>query len=161
MSVADEWCVSVFKCKPEQVKGAVPEFYRFVNSLEGVKSSHFLVRDRVDDEAVFSFRVIVDPRQKRVIKSKIAYKLGTLLSDDKFAVEPSSDGPLYSFAAWEPKRLISEVGSKKFDDLTKFLRDISKLTVKMIKKRLFRFKRKSRTHSRNSLDVRMHRIWHS
>jgi hypothetical protein len=66
-----------FKCKPEQIKTTLPELYHFVNALEGVKSTHFLIRDRIDDEVLFSFRIMIDPKQK-LIKNKIAYKLGTL-----------------------------------------------------------------------------------
>jgi hypothetical protein len=30
--------------------------------LMALKSLHFLIRDRIDDEVVFSFRVLVDPK---------------------------------------------------------------------------------------------------
>ena len=45
-----------------------------------------MIRDRVDDEVAFSFRVMVDPKFKETVKSKLAYKLGTLLPKDKHAV---------------------------------------------------------------------------
>jgi hypothetical protein len=41
---------------------------------------HFLLRDRVEDEVVVSFRVMVEPKFKEIVKTKLAYKLGTLLS---------------------------------------------------------------------------------
>ncbi len=69
---------------------ALPDFCHFVRGLDCVKSLHFLIRDRINDEVVFSFRVMVDPKQKRLVKSKTTYKLGTLFSSDKFAVEPAS-----------------------------------------------------------------------
>mgnify|MGYP005850079753 CR=1 FL=1 len=115
MSIADELCVAVFKCKPEEIKSVLPEFCNFVNGLQGVKSSHFLIRDRVDDEAVFSFRVMVNPKLKHVIKSKLSYKLGTLLST-KFAVELPLDNSLQEFVAWEPEKKVAECGLQKFDD---------------------------------------------
>jgi hypothetical protein len=137
MSIADEWCVAVFKCKPEEIKSVLPEFYHFVNGLQGVKSSHFLIRDRVDDEAVFSFRVMVEPKLKHVIKSKLAYKLGTLLSTAKFAVEPPLDNSLQEFVAWKPEKKVAESGLQKFDDFTDFLCSLSKLAVDMIEKGYF------------------------
>ena len=57
----DEWCVAVFKCNLGSVKKVLVEVYRFVDDLKGVRSLHFLVRDRVEDEVVFSFRVMVEP----------------------------------------------------------------------------------------------------
>jgi hypothetical protein len=137
MSIIDEWCVVVFKCKPEQVKTALPDFYHFVKGLDGVKSLHFLVRDRVDDEAVFSFRVMVDPKQKRLIRSKIAYKLGTYFSKDKFAVDPTSDSPLHGYVAWDLEKRLAVHGLKKVDDFTDFLCAMSKLVVEMVEKEYF------------------------
>jgi hypothetical protein len=137
MSIADEWCVAVFKCKPEQIKTALPDFYHFVRGLDGVKSLHFLIRDRVDDEAVFSFRVMVDPKQKWLVKSKITYKLGTLFSSDKFAVDPASENPLNSYVAWELEKRIVMHGLKKVDDFTDFLCSMSKLAVEMVEKEYF------------------------
>jgi len=137
MSVANEWCVAVFKCKPEQIKTALPDFYHFANGLDGVKSLHFVIRDRIDDEVVFSFRAMVESKQKKVIKSKIAYKLGTLFAGEKFAVEPGSDSPLHVHVAWEPERKIAEFGLKKLDDFTDFLCSLSKLIVEMVEKDYF------------------------
>ena len=121
MSVNDEWSISVFKCRDEQIKTVVPELYHFVSGLEGVKSLHFLIRDRVDDEAIFSFRVMVELKSKGIIRSKIAYKLGTLFTVGKFAVDPSSDSPFEKYAAWDIEKRIAEHGLKKFDDFTDFL----------------------------------------
>jgi len=137
MSVVDEWCVAVFKCKAEQIKTALPDLYHFVSGLEGVKSLHFLIRDRVDDETVFSFRVMVELKKKNVVKSKIAYKLGTLFSGDKFAVDPGSDNLLQPYVAWDVERRIAESGLKKLDDFTDFLCSMSKLVVEMIEKEYF------------------------
>jgi hypothetical protein len=137
MSVVNEWCVAIFKCKAEQIKRAMLELYHFVSGLEGVKSLHFLVRDRVDDETVFSFRVMVELKKKNILKSKIAYKLGTLFSSDKFAVDPDSSSPLQQYIAWDVERRIADSGLRKLDDFTYFLSSMSKLVLEMIEKEYF------------------------
>ncbi len=137
MSIVDEWCVAVFKCKPEQIKATLPELYNFVKGLDGVKSIHFLIRDRVDYEVVFSFRVMMDPKQKRLVRSKLVYKLGTLFQSEKFAVEPACDSPMHNFAAWAPERRLADAGPKKFDEFIDFLSGMSKLVVEMVEKGYF------------------------
>ena len=67
--------MAVFKCDPDLVKEALVEVYRFVYDLKGVRSLHFLVRDRVEGEVVFSFRVMVEPKFKEIVKTNLAYKL--------------------------------------------------------------------------------------
>ena len=94
MSISNEWFVMVFKCNPSTVKKTLVEFYRFVDDLKGVRSLHFLIRDRLEDEVVFSFRVMVDPKLRAIVKSKSVYKLGTLLPADKFAIDPMSESDL-------------------------------------------------------------------
>ena len=67
MAISNEWCVAVFKCSPDSVKKVLVEVYRFADDLKGVRSLHFLVRDRVEDEVVFSFRVMVEPKFKEMV----------------------------------------------------------------------------------------------
>ena len=55
---SDDWCVPVFKCKPDKLEDLLIDFYSFVKDLQGVKNLHFLIRDRVENEIVFSFRVL-------------------------------------------------------------------------------------------------------
>ena len=62
MNTSNEWYVAVFKCSPDYVKNILVEVYRFVDNLKGVRSLHFLIRDRVEDEVVLSFRVMVEPK---------------------------------------------------------------------------------------------------
>jgi len=76
---SDDWCVAVFKCKQDNIRSVLVGFYAFVKDVGGVKNQHFLIRDRVGDEAVFSYRVSIEPKVKEVIRSKMAYKLGSLL----------------------------------------------------------------------------------
>jgi|SRR5208283_1670312 len=89
MPTLNEWCVAVFKCSPTLVKKVLVEFYRFADDLKGVQSLHFLIRDRVEDEVVFSFRLMVEPKFKEIVKNKLDYKLSTLLSEDKYAIDPA------------------------------------------------------------------------
>jgi hypothetical protein len=76
------------------------DFFSFLENLEGVDDLHFLIRDRIDDEVVFSFRVLTKPKMKKVVKSKIAYKLKRLTSEDKFAIDPDAENPLQKYVAW-------------------------------------------------------------
>jgi hypothetical protein len=52
MTTSNKWCVAVFKCSPVLVKKVLVEVYRFAEELKGVRSLHFMVRDRVEDEVV-------------------------------------------------------------------------------------------------------------
>jgi len=94
MTTPNEWCVTVFKCSPASVKKVLVELYRFTDDLKGVRSLHFLIRDRIEDEVVFSFRIKVEPKFKEIIKSKLAYKLDTLLSKDKYVIDPTAENSL-------------------------------------------------------------------
>jgi hypothetical protein len=68
VAVSDEdWSVAVFKCSPENIRSVLLEFYGFVVDLVGVKSLHFLVRDRVEDEVVVSFRVLIEKMYHEVV----------------------------------------------------------------------------------------------
>ena len=62
MFISNEWVVAVFKCSPSDVKKILVEFYRFIDDLKGVRSLHFLIRDRIDDEVVFSFRIMIEKK---------------------------------------------------------------------------------------------------
>jgi hypothetical protein len=70
MSISNEWFVAIFKCYASDVKKKIVEFYRFVDELKGVQSLHFLIRDRIEDEIIFSFRVMVNPKYKEIIKNE-------------------------------------------------------------------------------------------
>jgi hypothetical protein len=52
MTVSKEWCVAVFKCNPALLKNVLVEVYKFADGLKGVRSLHFLTRDRVKEEDV-------------------------------------------------------------------------------------------------------------
>jgi hypothetical protein len=133
----DDWCVAVFKCKANDVRKGLLDFYKFVKDLEGVKSLHFLIRDRVKDEVVFSFRVLVEKGQKRIISSKMVYELGTLLSEDKFAVDPDVRHPLRKYVAWSFEERVAKSGAKKFTEFYSLLEKMSKLVIQMIRSKYF------------------------
>jgi hypothetical protein len=134
MSIPYEWRVAVFKCKPEQVREVLVGLYRFCSDLEGVKSLHFLSKDHVDGEVVFSFRIRVETRLRRVVKSKLAYKLGELLGEDKYAVDPTAGAPLEQYVDWSPAKRIEEFGAAKFDEFTGFLGKLSAMVVELFDK---------------------------
>jgi len=133
----DVWCVVVFKCEPKNVAKTLVEFYDFVKDLSGVKSHHFLIRDRVDDEVVFSYRLLVDSAQKHVVNSKIAYKLIEMMTEDKFAIDPSKESPFDKFVGWDYEERIAKSGVKKFSELCRNLGSLSKLVVQMAKRKYF------------------------
>jgi len=134
---SDDWCVAVFKCKPDNVESVLVDFYEFVKDLQGVKGLHFLIRDRVDDEVVLSFRVLVELKDKEVVKSKVAYKLGNLMPEEKFAINPSIDNPLQKYVAWDYKERVNKHGQEKFDVFCSFLSQLSRIVVDIAKKGYF------------------------
>jgi len=137
MTASNEWCVAVFKCKPDSLKKILVEFYRFVAGLKGVKSLHFLIRDRVKDAVVLSFRVMVEPKFKEIIKSKLLSKLTTLLPKEKFAVDPEVENSFRRYVAWQPEERIADVGQTKFCQFIDFLKNMSDLVVELIEKDYF------------------------
>ena len=137
MAISNEWCVAVFKCSPDSVKKVLVEVYRFADDLKGVRSLHFLVRDRVEDEVVFSFRVMVEPKFKEIVKTKLAYKLGTLLSKDKYVIDPAAGNSLEQYVAWLPEKRIADFGQSKFNQFIDLLKNLSAIVVQMIENDYF------------------------
>ena len=109
---SDSWCVTVVKCNSEKAKNVLVDFFSFLESLEGVEDLHFLIRDRIEDEVVLSFRVLTKPKMKKVVRSKIAYKLKKLVSEDKFAIDPKAEDPLQKYVAWSSKGKIAKPNLK-------------------------------------------------
>ena len=132
MTVSNSWCVAVFRCSPDLVKKILVETYRFTEDLKGVRSLHFLVRDRVEDEVVFSFRVMVEPKYREIVKSKLDYKLGTLLTKEKYAIDPTTENSLEQYVAWIPEKRIVDFGQTKFNHFIDLLKNMSVLVVQMI-----------------------------
>jgi hypothetical protein len=119
------------------VKDVLVGVYRFADALKGVHSLHFLVRDRVEGEVVFSFRVMVDPKLKETIKSKLASKLGTLLSEDYYAIDPSAGNSLAKYVAWMPEKRIADYGQTKFNQFIDLLKNLSAIVVQLIENDYF------------------------
>jgi hypothetical protein len=132
----DDWSVAVFKCAPENIRSVLLEFYDFVVDLVGVKSLHFLVRDRVEDEIVVNLRVLTEVRHKEVVQSKMSYKLGILVPD-KFAINPDSQNPLNKYVAWGNEKRISKSGLDKFPEFWNLLSKMSGLVIEMLKRDYF------------------------
>ena len=137
MAISNEWCVAVFKCSPDSVKKVLVEVYRFADDLKGVRSLHFLIRDRVEDEVVFSFRVMVEPKFKETVKNKLAHKLGTLLSKDKYVIDPAAGNSLAQYVAWMPEKKIADFGQTKFNQFIDLLKNLSAIVVQMIENDYF------------------------
>jgi hypothetical protein len=135
--VADsDWCVIVSRCKAKNLMNFLVDFYRFVEGVHGVKSLHFIIRDRVGNEVIFSFRVLLEAKEKRAVRSKIAYKLKSLVSEDKFAIDPAKDNLLFKYAAWSTERA-AKIGEERFALFCDFLSKVSKLVVEMAEKGYF------------------------
>ena len=97
-----DWCVAVFKCGSERARDALVDFYGFLDGMVGVRDMHFVIRDRVDDEVVFSFRVLLEKDQSRIVKSKIRYSLKQLVPKGNFSINPTSGSPFRKYAEWNP-----------------------------------------------------------
>jgi len=135
--IRDDWTVTVFKCKAENAESVLVDFYSFVEDLKGVRDLHFLIRDRLDDEVVFSFRFLVETKDKEVIKSKIEYKLRSFKPKIRFATDPSKRSSFGKYVAWSPEKRIIQYGKRKFARFCKFLSQMSRLVVEMARKKYF------------------------
>jgi hypothetical protein len=137
MAISNDWCVAIFKCSSDSVKKVLVEFYRFADNLKGVRSLHFLIRDRVEDEVVFSFRMMVEPRFKEIIKTNLACKLGTLLSEDKYVINPIAGTSFAQYVAWLPEKRIADFGQSKFNQFIDLLKNMSALVVQLMENDYF------------------------
>ena len=129
--------MAVFKCRPDSVKKVLVEFYRFADDLRGVRSLHFVIRDRVDDEVVFSFRVMVEPKFKEIVKTNLFCKLGSLISENKYAIDPVAGNSFEQYVAWLPDKRIAVYGQNKFNQFIGTLKKINALVVQLIESDYF------------------------
>ena len=125
------WCVAVFKCKSDRARDVLVDFYSFVDGMFGVKDLHFLVRDRLDDEVVFSFRIQAERENMNVVKSKIRYSLRRLVSKGGISINPRRGSPLYEYTAWHPEERIAKFGEAKFSMFCRFLSQFSRAVIDM------------------------------
>jgi hypothetical protein len=133
----NDWCVAVFRCKQEGIRDVLLDFYSFMKDVEGVKSLHFLIRDRIRSDIVVCFRVLTEQKSKEIIRSKMRFKLGGLVPD-KFAVDPDSRHPLKKYVAWNVEERTSEVGVQKFSEFCDILSKMSDLVIQMLKNDYFK-----------------------
>ena len=134
---SEDWSVAVFKCKPTDITKIVPVFYKFVKDLAGVKSLHFIIRDRIEEKVIFSFRVLIEKETKRIIAGKMAYRLGQLLPKGEFAVDPEPQHVLGKYVAWAAEERIAKTGSTRFTEFCSLLEKMSKLVIQMIRSGYF------------------------
>jgi hypothetical protein len=133
----DNWSVAVLRCKADRTRNSILDLYDFVKDIEGVRDLHFLIRDRIDDDVVLSIRMLLESQHARVVKSKVVFKLGTMLSEDKFAIDPDAENPLEKYVAWQPNQRIAESGPEKFAAFCRFLSKLSRIAVEMIREGYF------------------------
>jgi len=133
----DNWSVAVLRCKADRAGNILLDLYDFVKDIKGVRDLHFLIRDRIDDDVVLSIRMLLESQHARVVKIKVAFKLGTMLSEDKFAVDPDAENPLEKYVAWQPDKRIAESGPEKFAAFCRFLGRLSRIAVDMIRESYF------------------------
>jgi len=74
---------------------------------------------------------------KKVVKSKIAYKLKRLTSEDKFAIDPGAEDPLQKYVAWSSKGGIAKHGPEKFIAFCRLLSQLSRIVMEMAKQGYF------------------------
>lgn len=132
-----DWCLAVVRVKSEEAEDVLVDFFGFLENLEGIEDLHFLIRDRVGDDVIFSFRVLAKPRKKRIVKSKIAYKLKMLMPEDKYAIDPSVDNSLQKYVAWDYKERVNKHGQEKSEVFCSLLTQLSKIVVGMVKNKYF------------------------
>ena len=129
----DTWSVVVLRCKAEKTSSILLSLYDFVKDIDGVSDLHFLIRDRIEGEIVVTFRVLLESKRRQVIKSKIAFKLATLLSREKFAVDPNAKSEFEKYVAWEPEKRIVDYGPEEFAVFCGFLSRLSRIVADMLR----------------------------
>jgi hypothetical protein len=134
---SDSWSVAVLQCKADKARNTLLDLYDFIKDIEGVRDLHFIIRDRIDDDVVLSIRVLLESKHVRVVKSKVAFKLGTLLSEDKFAIDPNAENHLEKYVAWQPDKRTAESGPEKFAAFCSFLGKLSRIAVDMVREGYF------------------------
>ena len=137
MPNSNDWLVAVFKCKSSEAAKNLVDFYRFIDSQKGVQSLHFSVDDRVEDEVVFTFRVLLEPKLKETLKTRSATKLGTLLSADKFAIDPTVNSNLKQYVSWFPEKKLAQLGVARFAVYVDLLKNMSVLVIDALEKNFF------------------------
>jgi hypothetical protein len=135
-----DWSVVVFRTEADKVGKVLVDLYRYVKDLIGVKDLHFLIRDRVNDDVVFNFRILLESKEKNDIENVMAFHLGKSMSEDGFAINPKPEHPFSKYVAWSWRDTVNRIGLDKFTLFCDFLSKFSKLVVEMAEKDYFHSK---------------------
>jgi hypothetical protein len=127
----------VFKCPSENAKNILVDFYRYVEHIVGVNSVHFLIRDRIDDEVVFSFRILIESADKTRVDDVIALKLQNSFPKGRFAINPRPKHSLYRYVAWPWRDRIHKDGPETFSLFCHYLTQVSRIVVEMAEEDYF------------------------
>jgi len=84
MMSSEDWSVIVFKVEADKARKILVELYRYVKDLIGVKDLHFLIRDRVQDDIVLNFRILLESNKKNDLENAIAFHLGKAMSENAY-----------------------------------------------------------------------------
>jgi hypothetical protein len=136
----EDWIVAVFMCKSNDARNILLQFSSFMKDIEDIKSFHFIIRDRVEDKVVFSYRFLIDKNLKRVIKSKIRVKLNQLVSKDDYAIDPKDEDPFSLYVAWPWKEAQKKRGPEKFKQFYELLNRFSSIVLDMAANNYFNTK---------------------
>ncbi len=80
---------------------------------------------------------MVEPKFKEMVKINLSCKLGTLLSEDKYVINPVVGNSLEQYVAWLPEKRIVDFGQIKFNLFIDLLKNLSALVVQMIESDYF------------------------
>ena len=134
--VEEEWGVVVFQCNCDEIQDVLVSLYDFAIDLQGVIDVHFLIRDRVGDDVVVSFRFLAEQRHIKAVKSKIRYKLNQLVTKGNFSINPKTE-PFDRYVTWTPKERIDKTGVETFQVFCDSLSRLSRLVVDLARKNYF------------------------
>jgi hypothetical protein len=80
---------------------------------------------------------MVEPKFKEIVKTNLSCKLGTLLSEDKYAVDPAAGNSFERYVAWLPEKRIADFGQSKFNQFIDLLKNLSAIIVQLIESDYF------------------------
>jgi hypothetical protein len=127
--------VVVMKCKADETRNSLIEFYDFVKDVVGVKDLFFLIRDRVENDVILVFQISMEPTLEKAVESKIIYKLKKLLPENNYVIEPDINHSLYKYASPIMRKL--GIDSKKSVVLNNLLSQLGRIAVDVIKTNCF------------------------
>lgn len=105
--IENAWLVTVFKYDYSNAKEILIDLYNFAKDLEEVKDLFSIIRYRVEDEVVFSFRFMIEEENTF---SQIQFKLKNLIPEENFMLNLIPDNPLYKYEACPQKKTLKKLG---------------------------------------------------